>query len=72
VLAARHRGFDAARFRRMMNAEVVSGAIFWSSALPPFWIPDPFGSFLRFDLWYFVFIVFFVVLGLRRGYTRNT
>jgi hypothetical protein len=71
VLAARHPGFNAARFRRVMNAEVVSGAIFWSSALPPFWIPDPFGNYLRFDLWYIVFIVFFIVLGLKGGSARN-
>lgn len=71
-LEARHPGFNAARFRQVLNAEVVSGAIFWMSALPLFWIPDPFlGNYLRFDMWYLVFIIFFGILRLKRRTTRS-
>jgi hypothetical protein len=58
--------FDPMRFRRMINAEVASGIIFSASALPVFWIPDGFFSYLRFDLWYSVFVVFFVIIRLGR------
>lgn len=59
-------GFNPERFRQIVYAEVVSGAIFLVSALPFTWIHDGLGSFLRFDSWYLVFIAFLVVLGMRR------
>jgi hypothetical protein len=60
-------GFSAERSRRIMYAQVASGSIFWASALPFFWIADPFGSVVRFDLWYFVFVTFFGVFRIRRN-----
>jgi uncharacterized membrane protein len=40
------------RLRRVMFAEIFAGAVFAVSATPFFWVPVPFGMFLRFDLWY--------------------
>lgn len=60
-------GFSRARFTRVMYAETASGSIFCASALPFPWIPDTFGSFIRFDMWYFVFVVFIGVLRFRRA-----
>jgi len=61
-------GFSEARFRSAVRAEIVSGSIFWASALPIFWIQDPFGYFVRFDMWYLIFVTFFIVsrFGRRR------
>ena len=59
-------GFNRARFTRVMYAEIGSGTIFWVSSLPFLWTPDPFGNFLRFDLWYFVFVFFFVTFRFER------
>lgn len=50
------------RLRRSMYAGVASGAMFLASALPFFWVPVSFGAYLRFDVWYCTFAVFFVVL----------
>ena len=61
------KGFSRARFRNVMYAEMGSGGIFWASALPFLWTPDPFGNFLRFDLWYLVFIFFFATFRFRRA-----
>jgi uncharacterized membrane protein len=58
--------YRAGRFRTMINAEVASGIIFWASALPIFWVPDGLTSYLRFDMWYGVFVVFFLVFRLSR------
>jgi len=60
------QGFSPDRFRQIAYAEVGSGAIFLFSSLPFTWIQDGLGSFLRFDLWYLVFIVFMVILSMRR------
>jgi len=60
-------GFNPGRFRQTMYAETASGVIFWVSALPFLWIPDSIGSYIRFDTWYAVFVVFFVILRLGRG-----
>jgi uncharacterized membrane protein len=58
--------YPAGRFRTTINAEVASGIIFWASALPIFWVQDGFMSYLRFDMWYGVFVVFFLVFRLSR------
>jgi hypothetical protein len=67
-------GFSRARFTQVMYAEIGSGSIFWASSAPFLWIADPFGSFIRFDMWYFVFIVFFAVINVRfrRGAERGS
>src|SRR5438445_5097458 len=44
------------RFRRVMKAEAIVGAIFIVSALPIFWIVTPIGYF-RFVLWYSSFVI---------------
>lgn len=54
------------RLKMSMVAEIFSGALFLVSTLPIFWVSDPFGSYLRFDLWYASFIGFFVLLLTRR------
>jgi len=59
-------GFNLKRFRQVVYAEVASGTIFFVSALPFTWVQDGLGSFLRFDSWYLVFIVFFVMLTIAR------
>ena len=59
--------FSPERFRRMVNAEVVSGLGFCVSALPFFWVPTTIGGSPRYDMWYFVFLVFFLVLGRARA-----
>lgn len=63
--------FEPARFRIVMEAEIASGAIFLSSALPFLWVADPFGSLVRFDMWYAVFIVFVLMLTFRSRATRK-
>ncbi|MCI4371451.1 MAG: DUF1211 domain-containing protein [Thermoplasmata archaeon] len=58
-----------ARFKRVMQAETASGFLFVLSALPYAWIEVPGGvpsSFLRFDIWYATFAVFFVLVNLGR------
>ena len=58
-----------ARLTRVMRAETASGVLFILSALPLAWIevPGDFPSpFLRFDLWYANFAVFFLIGRLRR------
>ena len=60
------QGSNPERFRQIVYAEVGSGAIFLFSSLPFTWIQDGLGSFLRFDLWYLVFIVFMLILSMRR------
>lgn len=64
-------GFSMKRFRRAMYAEISSGLVFWASAFPFFWVHDPFGSFVRFDMWYAVFLVFFVIIRLRSREARG-
>jgi uncharacterized membrane protein len=54
------------RLRSIRNAEVSTGAIFIFSALPFVWLPDLYGSYIRFDMWYASFAVFFVLFYLRR------
>jgi uncharacterized membrane protein len=54
------------RLRSIRTAEVSTGAIFLVSALPFVWLPDMIGSYIRFDLWYASFAVFFVLFYLRR------
>jgi apolipoprotein N-acyltransferase len=49
------------------SAEIFSGTVFFASALPLFWLPVQFGSFLRFDLWYGSFIVFFGIIRVPLG-----
>ena len=44
------------RFRRVMKAEAIVGAIFIVSALPIFWTMTPIG-YLRFTLWYSSFVI---------------
>ena len=44
------------RFRRVMKAEGIAGAIFIVSALPIFWTMTPIG-YLRFTLWYSSFVI---------------
>jgi hypothetical protein len=44
------------RFRRVMKAEAIVGAIFVVSALPIFWTMTPIG-YLRFTLWYSSFVI---------------
>ena len=63
-------GFEPARFRIVMYAEVASGAIFWFSALPFLWTADSIGSFVRFDMWYAVFVVFVLMVRLRGRASR--
>jgi hypothetical protein len=58
---------DLGRLRRVIVAQILSGSLFLVSALPFFWLPVPFGSFLRFDLWYCIFIVFGLIR-LRRNW----
>ena len=61
---------DPSQLRRLdssMYAEVVSGAVFFVSALPVFWLPSPVGSFLRFDVWYANFALFFGVARVRKS-----
>jgi uncharacterized membrane protein len=55
------------RLRRVMFAEIFSGAVFFASTLPLFWLPVQFGSFLRFDLWYGSFILFFGIIRVPVG-----
>jgi uncharacterized membrane protein len=54
------------RLRSIRIAEVTNGVIFIFSALPFVWLPDMFGSYIRFDLWYVSFAVFFLLFYLRR------
>ena len=57
---------------RIMTAEVVAGSIFLFSALPFPWVQDPLSfSYLRFDLWYFTFVTFFIGLVRRRSDTEG-
>ncbi len=44
------------RFRRVMKAQAIVGAIFVVSALPIFWTMTPIG-YLRFTLWYSSFVI---------------
>ncbi len=44
------------RFRRVMKAQAIVGAIFIVSALPIFWTMTPIG-YLRFTLWYSSFVI---------------
>jgi uncharacterized membrane protein len=46
------------RFRHMMIANYVVGALFLVSAIPVFWVPTQLGH-LRFVLWYSSFLIFF-------------
>lgn len=46
------------RFKHMMIAEYVVGALFLVSAIPVFWVPTQIGH-LRFVLWYSSFLIFF-------------
>jgi uncharacterized membrane protein len=46
------------RFRHMMIADYVVGALFLVSATPFFWVPTQLGH-LRFVLWYSSFLIFF-------------
>ncbi|MDA4116965.1 MAG: TMEM175 family protein [Thaumarchaeota archaeon] len=59
-----------ARFRRFMFAQLIVGAIFVASALPVFWVNTPIG-FLRFDLWYSSFTIFFIIAYARRPKTTS-
>jgi uncharacterized membrane protein len=54
------------RLRSIRNAEVSAGVIFLVSALPFVWLPDTFGSYIRFDLWYASFAVFFLMFYTQR------
>jgi len=48
------------RFRLTMLTQATAAVVFTVSALPSFWIPVPFGQYLRFDAWYFVIGVLLV------------
>ncbi len=48
----------AQRLRRVMLAEIAAGVVFFTSALPYFWIPVFIGRFARFDMWYASLAVF--------------
>jgi uncharacterized membrane protein len=61
-------GFSSTRFRRLILAQEICGLIFLASALPPFWVETNIGSyhsFLRIEMWYAIFAVFFIVLRFR-------
>jgi hypothetical protein len=58
------------RFRIFMYSYLIAGSVYLASALPIFWVETPIG-FLRFDLWYSAFAIFFVAF-VRRNAPRES